>query len=64
VKEAIYPVAVCGESRSLGSEWEGWEAIPRETPNHSPSLVQASPEGRRLSYAVAVSVVNTRRSIQ
>jgi len=33
VKEAIYPVAVCGESRSSGSEWEGWEAIPRETPN-------------------------------
>ena len=34
MKEAIYPLAVCGESCSSGSEWEGWEAIPRETPNY------------------------------
>ncbi|MBC6478828.1 MAG: hypothetical protein GDA56_14705 [Hormoscilla sp. GM7CHS1pb] len=27
------PVAGCGESRKSGSEWEGWEAISRETPN-------------------------------
>jgi len=30
---AYQPVAVCGESRKHGSEWEGWEEIPSSTPN-------------------------------
>ncbi len=36
---AYYPVAGCGESRSLGSEREGSEAIPSSTPNPIPDTI-------------------------
>ncbi len=55
---AYYPVAGCGESRSLGSEREGSEAIPSSTPNQLRREITARIEQHLTDYLAKPIALN------